>query len=83
MLRVGVALLLFATGFLQPEAILGQRSPPSIRMQVSGLISGFRYERGPEAQWRSSSTLRFRLLRISDYWEGRLEHNSRVLSTPA
>lgn len=61
-MRVGLALLCLVAGLMVPEAVQGQGSASPVQLQVSGLISGFKYERGPEAKWRGSTALRLRVL---------------------
>ena len=61
-MRVELAVLCLVTALIHPEAALGQGSPSPVRLQISGLFSEFRYERGSEVQWRAASTLRLRFL---------------------
>jgi hypothetical protein len=78
-MRVGVILLFSLTGLTHPEPTLAQGTAPPVRLQVSGLISGFRYERGIEAQWRGSTALRLRVL-LQDRFFGEFSYTTPVSS---
>ncbi|MBT8397070.1 MAG: porin family protein [Gemmatimonadetes bacterium] len=78
--RTGLFILSLAAGLIIPETAKGQDPGSPVQMQVSAFVSGFRYERGPEAKWRASTALRFRVL-LRDRFFGELSVATPVIST--
>jgi len=61
-MRVGIKVLILVTGFLYPGPARCQAPVSPVRIQVSAVLSGFRYERGPGANWRPSTAIGLRVL---------------------
>ena len=78
-MRKGFKLLFLATSLLFPESAQCQGPASPVRIQVSGIVSGFRYERGSEANWRPSTALGFRVL-VRDRFFGEIYFGQPIVS---
>jgi len=78
-MRVGMTLLCLLTGVIHPDSVLAQATPSPVQVQISAIVSGFRYERGSEAQWRGSTALRIRAL-VQEHFFGELSYATPMLS---
>ena len=61
-MRAGSKLLILVIGLLYPESAQCQGPVSPVHIRVSAVLSGFRYERGPEANWRPSTAIGLRVL---------------------
>jgi hypothetical protein len=66
-------------GLLCPWTASAQASASSFELQVSGLVSTFRFERGVQAQWRTTSSIRLRTV-FNDRVFGELSYSAPFIS---
>lgn len=71
--------LLVLGGLACPRTSVAQASSGTYGLQASGLVSAFRFERGPQAQWRPSSAIRLRAV-LHDRVFGEFSYSAPITS---